>query len=90
MAEKSPVLEDPIKSPIWHGWTMRSQASTTEAAPHINQEATMEIFEHRKNMSRFRDLLLLVTDTDQRQQIQQLLAEEEVKALPPRLGPPLE
>jgi hypothetical protein len=20
MAEKSPVLEDPIKSPIWRGW----------------------------------------------------------------------
>jgi hypothetical protein len=69
---------------------MQSQASKTEAASYINQEATMESFELRKNTSRFRDLLLRVTDTDQRQQIQQLLAEEEVKALAPRLGPPLE
>ena len=66
-----------------------SQASKTKAALHINKEATMESFEHRQTTSRFRDLLLRVTDTDQRQQIQQLLAEEEVKALPPRLGPPL-
>ena len=50
----------------------------------------MESFEHRQNTSRFRDLLLRVTDADQRQQIQQLLAEEETKALPPRLGPPVE
>ena len=69
---------------------MESQASKTEAAPYINKESTMESFEHRQNTSRFRDLLLRVTDTDQRQQIQQLLAEEEAKALPPRLGPPLE
>jgi hypothetical protein len=69
---------------------MQSQASKTEAAPYINREARMESFEHRQNTSRFRELLLRVTDTDQRQQIQQLLAEEEVKALPPRLGPPLE
>jgi hypothetical protein len=69
---------------------MESQASKAEAAPHINKEATMENFEHRQNTSRFRDLLRRVTDTDQRQQIQQLFAEEETKALPPRLGPPLE
>ena len=48
----------------------------------------MDIFVHRQNTSRFRDLLLSVTDTDQRQQIQQLLAEEEAKALPRKSGPP--
>jgi len=90
MAEKSPVLEDPIKSPIWRGWINAMQSSKAEAAPHINKEATMESFEHRENTSRFRDLLLRVTDTEQRQQIQQLLTEKEAKALPPRLGPPLE
>jgi hypothetical protein len=50
----------------------------------------MEILAHRQNTSRFRDLLLRVTDADQRQQIQQLLAEEETKALPRKLRPPLE
>ena len=50
----------------------------------------MDIFVHRQNTSRFRDLLLRVTDTDQRQQIRLLLEEEEVKALPRKLGPPLE
>ena len=47
----------------------------------------MDIFVHRQNTSRFRDLLLRVTDTDQRQQIHQLLAEEKAKALPRKLGP---
>ena len=50
----------------------------------------MSIFVHRQNTSRFRDLLLRVTDTDQRQQIGRLLAEEEAKALPRELGPPVE
>lgn len=49
----------------------------------------MDIFVHRQNISRFRDLLLRVTD-DQRQQIRRLLAEEEAEALPRKLGPPLE
>ena len=56
----------------------------------IIDEAAMDIFVHRQNTSRFRDLLLRVTDTDQRQQIRRLLAEEEAKALPRKLGPPLE
>lgn len=50
----------------------------------------MEIFVNRQNTSRFRDLLLRVTDEDQRQQIHHLLAEEEAKAVPRKLGPPLE
>ena len=69
---------------------MEWQASKAEATPHINKEAAMECFEHRQNTSRFRDLLLRVTDTDQRQQIHQLLAEEEAKAVPRKLTPPLE
>ena len=54
------------------------------------EDAAMDIFVHRQNTSRFRDLLLRVTDTDQRQQIHKLLAEEEAKALPRKLGPPPE
>ena len=50
----------------------------------------MDIFVHRQNTSRFRDLLFRVTDTDQRQQIRRLLEEEEAKAIPRKLGPPLE
>ena len=50
----------------------------------------MESFVHEQNRSRFRNLLLRVTDADQRQQIHQLLAEEEAKALPRKLEPPLE
>lgn len=50
----------------------------------------MDILAHRQSTSRFRDLLLRVTDTDQRQQIEQRLAEEEAKDLPRKLGPPLD
>jgi len=50
----------------------------------------MESFVPGQNTSRFRELLLRVTDADQRQQIHQLLAEEEAKALPLKLGPPPE
>ena len=54
------------------------------------KEAAMESFVYGQNTSRFRDLLLRVTDADQRQQIRQLLAEEEARALPRKLGPPPE
>jgi hypothetical protein len=50
----------------------------------------MENFEPRPIASRFRDLLLRVTDTGQRQQLHQLLAEEEAKALPRKLARPPE
>ena len=49
----------------------------------------MELSAHGRKVSRFEDLLLKVTDTDQRQQIRLLLSEEEAKAIPRRLGAPL-
>ena len=48
----------------------------------------MERFLHTQNLQRFRDLLLRVTDPEQRKQIHYLLAEEEAKELLPRLTPP--
>lgn len=48
----------------------------------------MERFPHTQNLSRYRDLLLRVTDPEQRKQIQYLLAEEQAKELLPRLTPP--
>ena len=49
----------------------------------------MEVPAQVRKVSRFEDLLLRVTDTDQRQQIRLLLTEEEAKAVPRRLGPRL-
>lgn len=49
----------------------------------------MEVSAQVRKVSRFEDLLLRVTDTEQRQQINRLLTEEEAKAVPRRLGSPL-
>ncbi len=46
----------------------------------------MERFVQRQNVSRFKNLLLRVTDDVQRQQIQELLAEEEAKDPYPKLA----
>jgi hypothetical protein len=50
----------------------------------------MENFVHRKNLERYRDLLSRVTDEERRRQIKSLMAEEEAKDSPPKLGPPAE
>ena len=42
----------------------------------------MELSGHGRKVARFEDLLLKVTDTDQRKQIRLLLSEEEAKAIP--------
>jgi hypothetical protein len=44
----------------------------------------MEKFIRDQNLSRFRELLLSVTDEGQRKQILRLIAEEEAKCPPPR------
>jgi hypothetical protein len=50
----------------------------------------MEKFVREQNLLRFRDLLFRVTDQGQRQQINRLIVEEEAKARPPKLAPPIE
>ena len=50
----------------------------------------MEKFVREQNLLRFRDLLLKVTDHEQRQTIHRLIFEEEVKGGPPRLKSPTE
>ena len=55
-------------------------------AAGVDVEAVMELSAHVRKVSRFEDLLLRVTDTDQRQQINRLLTEEEANAVPRRLG----
>ena len=42
----------------------------------------MENFVHRKNLERFRQMLLTATDDEQRERIKRLLAEEEAKDRP--------
>jgi hypothetical protein len=46
----------------------------------------MEKFVREQNLLRFRDLLLRVTDQGQREQINRLIAEEEAKGRPAKLG----
>ncbi len=53
-------------------------------------EVVMEKFVREQNLLRFRDLLLKVTDQEQRQTIHRLVFEEEAKGGPPRLEPPAE
>lgn len=47
----------------------------------------MDGFLRRQNLSRYRELLLRVTDPEQRKQIEHLIAEEEAKDPPPKLAP---
>jgi hypothetical protein len=51
-------------------------------------EVVMERFVRQQNLLRFRDLLLRVSDQEQRQTIHRLIVEEKAKA--PKLGPPAE
>jgi hypothetical protein len=46
----------------------------------------MELSLQARKVSRFEDLLLRVTDADQRQQINRLRTEEEARAVPRRPG----
>ena len=58
----------------------------TRRSAGIGVEGEMELSAHVRKVSRFEDLLLRVTDTDQRQQISKMLTEEEARAVPKRLG----
>ena len=50
----------------------------------------MEKFVHRQNLERYRDLLARVTDEEQRNQINHLMAEEEAKDARPKPAPAAE
>lgn len=47
----------------------------------------MERFINQQNLTRYRELLMRVTDPEQRRQIALLVAEEEARYAPPRLAP---
>jgi len=46
----------------------------------------MEKFVHQENLRRYQELLLKVTDENQRKQIQHMIAQEKAKDSPPLLG----